>query len=84
MGKCTAIIEGKRGEIEHISTEDSYAIITGYIPVKESFNLADEMRSKTSGWAFWQTVFSHWSKVPENKMQEYINDKKSLYFNHNL
>jgi elongation factor 2 len=42
-------------------------MISGYIPVTESFGLAAEMRSATSGRAFWQSTFGHWEKVPENK-----------------
>ena len=41
-------------------------MIKGFIPVAETFGLSAEMRSATSGHAFWQTQFDHWEKVPEN------------------
>jgi elongation factor 2 len=47
-------------------------MITGYIPVAETFGLASEMRSATSGSAFWQCTFSHWDKTPENVAAEII------------
>ncbi|MHA1271745.1 MAG: GTP-binding protein [Candidatus Helarchaeota archaeon] len=72
IGKCTSIIESRRGKIEQVSTNNSHSIITGFIPVSESFNLSDEMRSKTSGWAFWQTVFSHWAVIPDEKINSLV------------
>ncbi|MBD3227990.1 MAG: elongation factor EF-2 [Candidatus Lokiarchaeota archaeon] len=77
IGKVSNLIERKRGRIENINTDSSYAFIIGYIPVSESFNLADLIRSKTSGWAFWQTIFSHWSEIPKNKMNEIINERRT-------
>jgi len=41
-------------------------MINGYIPVAETFGLAAELRSATSGHAFWQTQFDHWEKAPES------------------
>ncbi len=75
IGKCTSIIESRRGKIDKIEPEGSYSKVTGYIPVSETFNLSNEIRSKTSGWAFWQTVFSHWQKIPDNKLEELIKNK---------
>ncbi|TFF86401.1 MAG: elongation factor EF-2 [Promethearchaeota archaeon] len=73
IGKSTNLIEKNRGSIENIDSDSVYANITGYIPVSETFNLADEMRSKTSGWALWQTILSHWSKVPRNIHENLVN-----------
>jgi elongation factor 2 len=47
-------------------------MIRGYIPVAETFGLSAEMRSVTSGHAFWQCTFNHWEKVPENVATEVI------------
>ncbi len=49
-------------------------MITGYIPVAETFGLAAELRSATSGHAFWQTQFDHWEKAPENIAQTVIEE----------
>jgi len=48
------------------------AKITGHIPVAETFGLSAEMRSATSGYAFWQFTFDHWSKMPEKLAEEAI------------
>ncbi len=47
-------------------------MVTGYIPVSETFGLAAELRSATSGHAFWQTQFDHWEKAPESIAQTVI------------
>jgi elongation factor 2 len=47
-------------------------VIAGYIPVAETFGLSAEMRSATSGHAFWQCTFAHWEKTPENVAAEVI------------
>ena len=69
IGKSTNLIESKRGKIEEIKSDNTYSYITGYIPVSETFGLADEIRTKTSGWAFWQTVFSHWARISDKKLK---------------
>ncbi|MEM2690704.1 MAG: elongation factor EF-2, partial [Candidatus Bathyarchaeia archaeon] len=56
-------------------------VIDGLIPVAETFGLSAEMRSATSGHAFWQCAFSHWEKVPENIAAEvirHIRERKGL------
>jgi len=66
FGTCTNIISRRRGKV--LSTEQRGLAVTinGYIPVAETFGLSAEMRSATSGYAFWQFAFDHWSKMPEN------------------
>ncbi|RJS85934.1 elongation factor EF-2 [Candidatus Bathyarchaeota archaeon] len=66
VGAVSSLITQKRGRI--LSSEQKGAVlkIDGYIPVAETFGLSAEMRSATSGHAFWQSQFDHWEKVPEN------------------
>ena len=66
VGAVSSLITQKRGRI--LSSEQKGAVlkIDGFIPVAETFGLAAEMRSGTSGHAFWQSQFDHWEKVPEN------------------
>jgi elongation factor 2 len=33
--------------------------------VAETFNLSKELRSATSGRAFWQSILDHWEIIPE-------------------
>lgn len=72
FGACTNIISHRRGKI--LTTEDKglLTIIKGYIPVSESFGLSAEMRSATSGYAFWQLTFDRWDKVPDTLAKKVI------------
>jgi len=66
VGEVTGIITRKRGRIVASEQKGPVSMIKGFIPVAETFGLSAEMRSATSGHAFWQTQFDHWEKVPEN------------------
>ena len=66
VGDVTGIITRKRGRILSSEQKGPVTMIKGYIPVAETFGLSAQMRSVTSGHAFWQTQFDHWEKVPEN------------------
>jgi elongation factor 2 len=66
VGEVSSIITRKRGRIISSEQKGPLTMINGYIPVAETFGLAAELRSATSGHAFWQTQFDHWEKVPEN------------------
>ncbi|UCE57836.1 MAG: elongation factor EF-2 [Candidatus Bathyarchaeota archaeon] len=66
VGEATSIITRKRGKIVASEQKGPVTMIKGFIPVAETFGLSAEMRSATSGHAFWQTQFDHWEKVPEN------------------
>jgi elongation factor 2 len=72
FGTCTNIISRRRGKI--LSTEQKGLVtkITGYIPVAETLGMSAEMRTATSGYAFWQFAFDHWSKIPENLANQLI------------
>jgi len=66
VGEVTSILTRKRGRIVASEQKGPLTMITGYIPVSETFGLSADMRSATSGHAFWQSTFDHWEKVPEN------------------
>ena len=66
IGEVTSLISRKRGRILYTEQKGHLMVITGYIPVAETFGLASEMRSATGGKAFWQTTFDHWEPAPES------------------
>ncbi|MFX0068223.1 MAG: GTP-binding protein [Promethearchaeota archaeon] len=63
IGVVTNLFAQRRGHIQSMKQTDHIATIVGRIPVAESFGLANELRSKTSGRAFWQTQFETWQEV---------------------
>jgi len=72
VGEVSGLITKKRGHIVSSEQKGPLTMITGFIPVAETFGLSAEMRSATSGHAFWQTAFDHWDKTPENIATEII------------
>jgi len=72
VGEVSGLITRKRGRIIASEQKGPLTMITGFIPVAETFGLSAEMRSATSGHAFWQTAFDHWEKAPENVTAEVI------------
>lgn len=53
VGELTAILARRKGQVFEIDSERSLYRITAEIPVRESFGLANEIRTSTSGWATW-------------------------------
>jgi elongation factor 2 len=72
VGDVTGLISRKRGRIVSSEQKGPITNITGFLPVSETFGLSADMRSVTSGHAFWQTQFDHWEKVPESISLEVI------------
>jgi elongation factor 2 len=72
MGECSTILTRRHGKILTSEQKGALTIIAGYIPVAETFGMTAEMRSKTSGRAFWQCTFDHWEKTPEKVTSEII------------
>jgi elongation factor 2 len=72
VGEVTGLITRKRGRVTASEQKGPITMITGFLPVAETFGLSADMRSATSGHAFWQTQFDHWEKVPESIATEVI------------
>ena len=73
-GECSRIVSTRRGKICAFQQNGLSTVITGTIPVAESFGLSKELRSATSGRAFWQCMFDHWEKMPEKLEAEIIKE----------
>jgi elongation factor 2 len=64
-GECSRIINSRRGKVSAFNQKGALMVITAKIPIAETFGLSKELRSATSGRAFWQSLFDHWEKMPE-------------------
>ncbi len=64
-GACSRIVSSRRGKISAFEQKGAFTILTGYVPVAGTFGLSAELRSATSGRAFWQSMFDHWEKMPK-------------------
>jgi elongation factor 2 len=53
VGTITAIVSKRKGRVLEIDSERALYRVRAEIPVGESFGLATEIRTSTSGWATW-------------------------------
>jgi elongation factor 2 len=53
VGALSAILSKRKGQVLEIDSDRSLFRIDAEIPVRESFGLANEIRTSTSGWATW-------------------------------
>ena len=80
-GECSKIISSRRGRISAFEQKGAFTIITSFVPVAETFGLSKQLRSASSGRAFWQSVFGHWERLPEKLSAKVITEvrkKKGL------
>ncbi|MGD2200152.1 MAG: elongation factor EF-2 [Candidatus Bathyarchaeota archaeon] len=72
LGNVTGLLSRKRGSIHNVEQRGPAVTVTGMVPVSETLGLSQEMRSATSGSAFWQSTFDHWAPVPPNLLDETV------------
>ncbi len=66
-------------KIKSIDQEKEYqAIVEILLPVRNSIKFAEDVRSATSGRAFWQNEFYAFMEVPENESKMIINDLRFI------
>jgi elongation factor 2 len=75
-GECSRILGSRRGKLSAFEQKGALAMITGYVPVAETFGLSEELRSATSGRAFWQSVLDRWRKMPEKLAAKVIKETR--------
>jgi elongation factor 2 len=73
-GECSRIMSTRRGKISLFEQKGLLTVITGFIPVSETFGLSKELRSATSGKAFWQNIIDHWEQVPAKLAEKVIGE----------
>ena len=73
-GESSRILTSRRGKVTLFEQKGLLTVITGFIPVAETFGFSKELRSATSGSAFWQSFFDHWEKLPPKLSLQVITD----------
>jgi elongation factor 2 len=74
IGAVTSVLASKRGTVSSVDQREYYTVVNGFIPVSETFDLAQVLRGATGGRAFWQSQFSHWELVPKSLLNNVIVD----------
>ena len=79
--ETSRILTSRRGKVTLFEQKGLLTAISGFIPVSETFGFSKELRTATSGRAFWQSFFDHWAKMPQKLSLQVITDlrkKKGL------
>ena len=72
--ETSRILCSRRGKVTSFEQKGLLAIISGFIPVSETFGFSKELRTTTSGRAFWQSFFDHWEKMPQKLSLQVLTD----------
>lgn len=84
LGGITSLLSQHQARITNVEQYDEFtAEITAFISVREYINFSTEIRSITSGRAFWQTQFYSFEQVPENRKETIVQEikfRKGIYF----
>ncbi len=72
LGGVTRIVAGKRGKIISMDQAGEIMRLVAEIPVSETFDMSDQLRSATAGKAFWGTEFARWASVPSSMFAEAV------------
>lgn len=73
-GEASRILSTRHGKVTLFEQKGLFTVISGFIPVSETFGFSKELRTTTSGRAFWQMFFDHWEKMPQKLALEVIGD----------
>jgi elongation factor 2 len=73
-GDCQRIMSSRRGKITAFEQKGLLTVISGQIPIAETFGLSKELRSTTSGRALWQSIFDKWEQMPEKLAAKVITE----------
>ncbi len=71
-GEASRILSTRHGKVTLFEQKGLLTVITGFIPVSETFGFSKELRTTTSGRAFWQMFFDHWEKMSQKQALEVI------------
>ncbi len=72
VGNMSKVITQHRGIIQEMTQDGEHTLIKGKIPTAETIDLADEIRSNSSGRAFFGYQFLGFEPVPKNLEKELI------------
>jgi elongation factor G len=74
-GEVTGALSAKRGKINNMKSRGNMQEITSEVPIGNLFGWINELRSMTKGKASSVLEFSHYEKVPQNLIEEIIENK---------
>ena len=75
MGDVIGDMNARRGYIEGVESRGNLQIVTGYVPLKQMFGYATDLRSRTQGRGVYNMQFDHYEELPASITQELLKNK---------
>lgn len=72
LGRAYGVLSKRRAQIisEDVKEGTQMFLIEAFLPVAEAFGVADDLRSKASGYISLQLQLSHWSMITDDPFPE--------------
>lgn len=75
MGDIIGNMQSRRGKVDNIDIRKSFNVIRVYVPLKEMFGYATNLRNLSQGRANYAMKFSHYAKVPKDILEDVLTNK---------
>ncbi len=75
MGDVIGDLNSRRGYIEGVTIRGNLQAVTGFVPLKQMFGYATDLRSRTQGRGIYTMQFDHYEALPQNLTQELMKGK---------
>ncbi len=75
MGDVIGDMNSRRGYIEGVEARGNLQVVTGYVPLKQMFGYATDLRSRTQGRGVYNMQFDHYEELPASITQELLKNK---------
>ncbi|MSQ82131.1 MAG: elongation factor G [Myxococcales bacterium] len=75
MGDIIGDLNSRRGRITNLDERGGVRVITGEVPLGETFGYATDLRSRTQGRGTYTMQFSHYAAAPASILQEILKNK---------
>src|SRR5699024_12476383 len=75
MGDVIGVLNGRRGIIGKMDSDDQGSVVTAKVPLSEMFGYTTDLRSITQGRATSSMEFSEYAAVPSNLEKEIIESR---------
>lgn len=76
MGDITGSLSGKRGVIMGVETRGTARVIIAEVPLEKLFGFTTELRSLSSGRAYFTMEIARYQEVPKNVVEEIVKTKE--------
>lgn len=79
LGDISADLNRRRATIEGMESRGMHRVLKAKVPMAEQFGYVTALRTLSSGRAMFTMEFSHYERVPQNILEEFLNNKKFIF-----